>query len=212
MDGHAGPALSRIDGDRRRVLAASATLFAHDGFDGTTMATIAHESGLSLKALYAAFPSKEELFEAVIADRYELHVLPLLQVDRAALPVAERVFSLLDDVVAAMEFDRAFLLLYRRGSVAVPAKLRAAGRDPYMPYLDAFRSHLTRAIAACRPDVDTQTVDDLAVSVTATLVALACSAFCSEPLRRSAQVSATLREIFGPALGVRSVPTPTHEE
>ncbi|MGH3556630.1 MAG: TetR/AcrR family transcriptional regulator [Mycobacterium sp.] len=72
---------------RRGVLAAAADLFAHDGFDGATMAGIAGVSGRSLKVLYAAFPGKQKLFEAVMPDRYKSHVFPVPLSDRT---VSER--------------------------------------------------------------------------------------------------------------------------
>lgn len=204
--------LARHEIDRRRALDAAATLFSGQGFDGSAMSEIAREAGLSLKALYGVFPSKEELFEAVIADRYEQHVLPLLCVDRGALPPAERVFALVDEVLAAMDADRAFLLLYARGSAGVPAKLRAAGRDPYTPYIEAVRDHLVGAIAACRTEINAVKAHDLAVALTASLVALATTAFCTDPPRAVLEVRTTLREIFGPLLGLREFQSPIEQE
>lgn len=196
---------ARVEIDRRRGLDAAALLFSRDGFDGSTMSQIARESGMSLKALYGVFPSKEELFEAVIADRYEQHILPLLGVERAALSATERVFALVDDVLAAMEADRAFLLLYARGSAGVPAKLRAAGRDPYVAYLNAFRDHLIGAIAACPADLDAERANDLAVALSAALVALAVNALSSHPARTAGEVGTVLRELFGPVLSLDSL-------
>ena len=67
-DRRAELSLARHIIDRRRALDAGAKCFSHNGFDGSPITAIAREAGLSLKALYAAFPSKEDLFEAVIAD------------------------------------------------------------------------------------------------------------------------------------------------
>lgn len=194
-------ALARLEIDRRRVLDAGAYLFADKGFDGTSMASVAREAELSLKALYSVYPGKDELYEAVIADRYEQHVLPLLAVDRHAQPAPEQVLSLIDDVVVAMETDRAFLLLYANGSAGVPAKLRLSKRDPFSPYINAFRDHLIQAIGDCRPDFDELRSRDLAVALAASLVALAVSSFTEEPARPARGVSDTLRELFGSALG-----------
>lgn len=194
--------LARHAIDRRRALDAGAKCFSHNGFDGSPIAAIAREAGLSLKALYAAFPSKEDLFEAVIADRYDKHVLPLLTVDRTSLPPAERVFALVNDILAAMVADRAFMQLYARGSAGVPAKLRMTGRDPYTPYVDAVRTHLAGVIANCPADVGTRNAHDLAVALAASLVALATDAFVPDPPRPARDVGATLRQLFGPALGL----------
>lgn len=200
--------LARQEIDRRRALDAAATLFACNGFDGSPMNELARSAGLSLKALYAVFPGKEELFEAVIADRYEQHVVPLLDLARPAPTAVEGVFALVEDVLAAMQTDRSFLILYARGSAGVPAKLRAAGRDPFGPYLAAFRNHLFGTLTACLPDAHPTKIEDIAISLTATMVALAVNAFTADPVRPSHDVAAVIRELFTPALGSASTNNP----
>ena len=46
---------------RQRLLRAAADVFARRGYDGTRVADIATEAGLSNSALYAYFTSKAEL-------------------------------------------------------------------------------------------------------------------------------------------------------
>jgi AcrR family transcriptional regulator len=197
--------------DRRRVLEAGCELFALRGFDGAAMGEIARRADLSLKALYAVFKSKNDLFEAVIADGYEQHLVPLLMVDRSALKPAQRVQALLDDVLAVMDANRAFMVLYARGSAGVPDKLRAAGRDPYVPYVNAFSGHLGDLIAHARPDIGRRVVRELAVAATAALVALAADAIGAEPPRPAAEVASTLHQLLGPVLGIDH-PATTVEE
>jgi AcrR family transcriptional regulator len=175
------------------------------------MSELARGAGLSLKALYNVFPTKEELFESVIADQYEQYIVPVLDADRAEQSPAERVFSLVDDVLAGMAADRPFLLLFARGSAGVPAKLRAVGRDPYTPYIDAVRNHLIDAIAACPVEADARKAHELAVAFSAALVALATDAFCADPPRASSAVGARVRELFGPALGLTDQQPTTKE-
>lgn len=203
--------LARHEIDRRRALNSAAELFSGNGFDGATMSELARGAGLSLKALYNVFPTKEELFESVIADQFEQYIMPVLNADRAELSPSERVFSLVDDVLAGMAADRPFLLLFARGSAGVPAKLRAVGRDPYAPYIDAVRNHLIDAIAACPIEADARKAHELAVALSAALVALATDAFCANPPRASSAVGTTVRELFGPALGL-SYQQPTTKE
>jgi AcrR family transcriptional regulator len=195
--------------DRRRAMDAGRELFALRGFDGATMAEIARRAGLSLKALYAVFAGKKELFEAAIADGYEQYMVPLLDVDRSALRPAERVLGLLDDVLATMDANRAFMVLYARGSAGVPDKVRAAGRDPYLPYVTAFRDHLSELIANARPDDDALAVRELAVVATASLVALAADAIGAEPPRSAMDASSTMRQLLGPMLRIQ--PTTVEE-
>ncbi|MCW2655749.1 MAG: TetR/AcrR family transcriptional regulator [Mycobacterium sp.] len=197
--------------DRRRALEAGRELFALRGFDGAAMGEIARRADLSLKALYAVFTSKNDLFEAVIADGYEQLLLPLFDVDRSALKPPQRVLALLDDLLAIMDANRAFMVLYARGSAGVPDKLRTAGRDPYVPYVAAFSDHLGELITHARPDSGARAVRELAVAATAALVALAADAIGAEPPRPAVEVANTLHQLLGPALGIDHPITTTEE-
>jgi AcrR family transcriptional regulator len=63
---HAG----NSDAVARIVAAARRHFFAH-GFRNVTMDDLAAELGMSKKTLYAAFPSKEALLEAVLNDKFK---------------------------------------------------------------------------------------------------------------------------------------------
>jgi AcrR family transcriptional regulator len=69
----AGPAYTRlpVDERRRRLLELGAELFARHSYDELSMARIAREAGISKALLYHYFPSKQELFEATLADAAE---------------------------------------------------------------------------------------------------------------------------------------------
>lgn len=54
---------------RRIIIAARRHFFAH-GFRGVTMDDLAEELGMSKKTLYACFPSKAALLEAVLLDKF----------------------------------------------------------------------------------------------------------------------------------------------
>ncbi|MGV9309367.1 MULTISPECIES: TetR/AcrR family transcriptional regulator [unclassified Nonomuraea] len=51
---------------RDRVLAIATRLFAEHGYEGTSIETVLHESGLSRGALYHHYAGKDALFEAVL--------------------------------------------------------------------------------------------------------------------------------------------------
>src|ERR671925_2218500 len=53
----------------RIVTAARRHYFAH-GFRGVTMDDLAEELGMSKKTLYASFPSKLDLLQAVLVDKF----------------------------------------------------------------------------------------------------------------------------------------------
>ncbi|RMG90007.1 MAG: TetR/AcrR family transcriptional regulator [Candidatus Dadabacteria bacterium] len=61
--------MSTLDETRERILAVAARRFAEGGFSGAQMAEIAREAGMGVGTLYKHFPSKEDLFRAMV-DRF----------------------------------------------------------------------------------------------------------------------------------------------
>src|SRR3954466_5489310 len=51
---------------RARILAAGLEVFAHHGYEGTTMTAIAEQAKLGAASLYRYYASKAELFESAI--------------------------------------------------------------------------------------------------------------------------------------------------
>lgn len=56
---------------RRVITEAAEAVFSEKGFADTRMSDVALEAGISLKTLYATFPGKVELFEAIRAARID---------------------------------------------------------------------------------------------------------------------------------------------
>ena len=54
--------------NRRRILAAAATLFRDRGFDAVTVADIMRDAGLTHGAFYGYYASKQDLIAAALAD------------------------------------------------------------------------------------------------------------------------------------------------
>src|SRR5690348_18310559 len=54
---------------REQLLSAAMRLFALQGFDGTTTRDIAHAAGINEAIIFRHFPSKEDLYWAVVASR-----------------------------------------------------------------------------------------------------------------------------------------------
>ena len=69
-------------GQQRIVEAARAHFFCH-GFRSVTMDELAEELGISKKTLYAHFPGKIELLEAVLADKFAGVETKLNEISRA---------------------------------------------------------------------------------------------------------------------------------
>jgi AcrR family transcriptional regulator len=64
----------QVDERRRQLLERATTLFATHGYDELSMAKIAKAAGVSKPLLYHYFPTKKQLFEAVLAQAAEQHL------------------------------------------------------------------------------------------------------------------------------------------
>lgn len=60
------PHLRLTDRKRAAVIEAAAEEFRSSGFDGTSMDSIAERAGVSKRTVYNHFPSKEDLFAAIV--------------------------------------------------------------------------------------------------------------------------------------------------
>lgn len=80
-----------------RIRTAAAVLFAEAGFHGTGMRHIAEKAGVSIGALYHYFPSKEDVFLAVLRHAYDQRLAEakvLWQEGTSAPEVVRRVVEL----------------------------------------------------------------------------------------------------------------------
>lgn len=66
----------RIDRPQR-ILDAAADLIARHGYDATTIEAIAHQAGVSKGAVYLSWPSKEALFDSLLAHEMNKMLLEL---------------------------------------------------------------------------------------------------------------------------------------
>lgn len=78
---------ARTDVYRQHIFAAAEQVFAARGFEATKVQDIAAQVGLSMGTIYAVFPSKEDLFRAILEERgRELLQLARTVVERQAPP------------------------------------------------------------------------------------------------------------------------------
>src|SRR6266404_271295 len=71
------------DADSRRIVEAARAHFFSHGFRSVTMDDLAEELGVSKKTLYAYFPGKTALLEAVLADKFASVEAKLEEIRRA---------------------------------------------------------------------------------------------------------------------------------
>src|SRR6266404_9655851 len=73
----------RRDSTRQRIVDAARAHFFSHGFRSVTMDDLANELGISKKTLYAHFPGKIDMLEAVLADKFASVVSTLKEVTHA---------------------------------------------------------------------------------------------------------------------------------
>jgi AcrR family transcriptional regulator len=71
---------------RQRILAAARQHFFTQGFRGVTMDDLAGEVGMSKKTLYAHFPSKTALLEAILLDKFRSMEADLIPITSEGAP------------------------------------------------------------------------------------------------------------------------------
>ena len=73
---------------RRRVLAAAEQVFLEAGYGDATMDDVATRAGMSKKTLYQIFPTKEQLFAALVAHREDT-LIAAIEADDGTRPPKE---------------------------------------------------------------------------------------------------------------------------
>ena len=91
----------KSDASTRKVLKAALSLFARQGFRATTMRQIAKRSGLSVGNLYHHFGGKEEIFQTLIDQYWEVLLDPELPLNK--IFAAARFPEDLEEMAAAIE-------------------------------------------------------------------------------------------------------------
>jgi AcrR family transcriptional regulator len=102
---------------RERLLAAGKDLFAADGYDSTTTAAIARQAHTSESQLVKHFGGKEGLLEAILETTWERLAVSLREAVLASASPLDRILTLADLVLAALERDeklRTLILLESR--------------------------------------------------------------------------------------------------
>ena len=130
------PAYTRLNVDerRRQLLERATALFATHGYDELSMAKLAREAGISKPLLYHYFPSKRDLFEAVLSEAAEEH-MRRIQTDDTLSPAAQ--------LTAAVD---AYLTWIEENTGAYEKLLRSAGIPEVRELIDRVRDETARRI------------------------------------------------------------------
>ena len=141
---------------RRQILDGAAKVFSATGFDAASMSDVAREAGVSKATLYVYYPSKEELFVAVVGeerDRSVGTVLAHLDPDRPLAEVLGALGMALLQLIARPRVIRA-----HRVVIGVVERMPEVGRQMYeggpRRIYQALATHLGKRDAAGEVAID----------------------------------------------------------
>ncbi len=117
---------------RAEILSAALTVFAAEGFHGTTMAAISRASEYPLGTIYKFFQSKEQIYHDLIVDKArQLEASLVAILERKALTPLERLRGCLQAKARFFRKNREYLKLFlaKGGNLAITL-LPDFSRDP----------------------------------------------------------------------------------
>jgi AcrR family transcriptional regulator len=165
------PRRADAERNRARILAAASEIFAERGLDAS-MPELAERAGVGVGTVYRAFPDKDHLLGAVVAERFRW-----LADEIEAAILADDAWAAFTDVIwkgAVLKAkDRAFHECMPQAE-ALPEVKQARGRT-----LDAFQRLIERAqqSGAMRPDVVAEDIPMLLAGVGLSRAAGPCVAW-----------------------------------
>jgi AcrR family transcriptional regulator len=106
-----------------RLLHAARGRFLREGVDGASLRAIAQDAGTNIGMVYYYFPSKDDLFLAVVEEVYVRLLDELEHLLAPARPVAERLSDLYRRLGALSADEKTIIRLVVREALASPARL-----------------------------------------------------------------------------------------
>jgi AcrR family transcriptional regulator len=95
-----------------RILKAAKRRFRERGVDGTSLRTIAKDARTSIGMIYYYFPTKDDLFLAVVEQTYQKLLVDLEQAITPGVPFAERLVRLYERIGAASKDELDVLRMF----------------------------------------------------------------------------------------------------
>ena len=170
-----------IDEARRSVLRAADELFYAHGIGGVVMSDVRDASGVSMRRLYAMYPSKSELVAAWLTDRHDTWMAWFTtSVDRHIAAGADPVLATFDAIaewVASSGYRGCAFI----NSLAETSEVNDSHRTIIAAHKRDLVEHLGHLAARDHPDAPPWLASALAVIVDGVIVQ--CTIFAStEPL------------------------------
>jgi len=90
---------------RRQILAAAVRVFARRGFHACRVADIADEAGVAYGLVYHYFDSKDEVLDTLFAERWNVMLQLIREVDGELLPVRDKLRAIASFIVDSYRHD-----------------------------------------------------------------------------------------------------------
>jgi len=90
---------------RRQILAAAVRVFARQGFHACRVADIADEAGVAYGLVYHYFDSKDEVLDTLFAERWNVMLALIREVDGELIPVRDKLRAIASFIVDSYEHD-----------------------------------------------------------------------------------------------------------
>jgi AcrR family transcriptional regulator len=183
---HLGP-------ERRRplVLDAAFRLFQERGYEGTSMESVADAAGVTKPVVYACYPSKEELFKALLRREEERVLRQITDALPAAADLSDPERTLVDgftaflNAVAASPAAYRVIFLGEGGANAAVARRVQRGREMQVDAVATLaRTWLEQRSAEVEPEAGARLLGHLIVG----LAEAGARAMLSEPDRWSPDI------------------------
>lgn len=162
------PVQQRAEETRARILEAAAECFAQQGYEAASVADICERAGVSKGAFYHHFPSKQDLFMALLSDWLEALDAGLrrAQAEAADVPSALRDMAGMVGFVLMSAGERLPMFLEFWTHAARDPDIWAATIAPYRRYREFFADLVRAGIAegSLRP-VEAETAAQIIVSL-----------------------------------------------
>lgn len=106
-----------------RILHAAKARFATDGVDGASLRSIASDADTSIGMIYYYFPTKDDLFFAVVEEVYEVIMRDLEAAIAPDAPVEQRIARLCQRVASVSEDELGVMQLVAREALTSSTRL-----------------------------------------------------------------------------------------
>ena len=174
-----------------RIVTAATDRFLHDGVDGASLRQIALAAGTNLGMVYYYFPTKDDLFLAVVERHYAPMSLALIESVAAGPSFDDRVRALFDRFGAMTDEEFVVLRLVLREALVSSERLTRLLDRMMHGHAPALLTLLADGIGAARVGVD--------VHPAAAMVTMAALAVVPQVMLRRLAASHTNTQLIAPA-------------